>query len=247
MEATPQKSSSTNVNNHDSVIPLTAAKWAAKAEAYAVLVSEHLRSGTAWLDAGCGEGLLEDDMEPLEKWLIERAGLVVGMDVSVTMNRNIDFLVAGSIYALPFGDGKFDLITCNMVVEHLDHPAKAFTEAARCLRPGGAFIVHTPDLLNYGVMGNAIASKILPEKWRLRLVREPGGREEIEFFPVRYKANTMRHLLRLLRAAGLQIHKTVRQPQRGSYLRRTEKLEKLFMKVTPFCGLLVCAHKPSVS
>lgn len=229
--------------NHPANIPLTGARWAARSEAYATLVSEHLHPDTTWLDAGCGHRLLESDMEQLENWLVNHCGRVVGTDVSVTTHCNIDLLVAGSVYALPFSNAKFDLITCNMVAEHLDDPAKAFCELVRCLRPRGALVVHTPNVLNYGVMANAIASKFLPEKWRLRLVRER-GREEKDFFPVRYKANTKRHLLRLLRGSGLQVHNVIDQPQRGPYSRRIARLEKLLMPLTPFDGLLVCAHKP---
>jgi SAM-dependent methyltransferase len=226
-------------------IPLSGAKWAAKSEAYATLISEHLCPRAVWLDAGCGWRLLEDDMEPLEDWLVDHCGLVVGMDPSVRVHRNISLLVRGSIYALPFADSSLDLVTCNMVVEHLDEPAKAFSEVARCLRPNGAFVVNTPNLLNYGVMGNAVASRVLPEKWRLRLVHGSDAREAADFFPVRYKANTLSRLVRLLDASGLQVHKAIALPQQRPFLRKLEKLEKLLMKMTPFSGLLVCAHKRS--
>jgi SAM-dependent methyltransferase len=96
-----------------------------------------------------------------------------------------------------------------MVVEHVDDPAKAFAEVARCLRPSGVLVINTPNLLNYGVMGNAIASRVLPEKWRLRLVHGCDGRKPTDFFPVRYKANTMSRLARLLNATGLQVHKAI--------------------------------------
>jgi SAM-dependent methyltransferase len=224
-------------------IPLSGTKWAAKSEAYAAVISEHLHPRAMWLDAGCGLHLLENDMEPLEKWLISHCRLIVGMDVSVTARSNISVLVRGCLYALPFADNSFDLVTCNMVVEHLDNPARAFAEVARCLSPGGAFIVTTPNLLNYGIIGNSVASKVMPEKWRLRLVHGSDGRDPKDVFPVRYKANTMRHLVRLLDDSGLLVHKTITLSQRGPFLRKTEKLERLLMKLTPTSGLLVCAHK----
>jgi SAM-dependent methyltransferase len=139
-------------------ISLCGAKWAAKSEAYASLISEHLSPDTVWLDAGCGSRLLENDMDPLESWLTSHCKTIIGMDVSVTSNRNISSLVNGSLYELPFVDNSFDLITCRMVVEHLAQPHRAFAESARCLRPGGALVVITPNLLNYGIFGNAIAT-----------------------------------------------------------------------------------------
>lgn len=183
-------------------IPLSGAQWAAKSEAYASLISEHLSPHTVWLDAGCGSRLLEDDMDPLEDWLASHCKTIVGIDVSVTSNRNIKSLVQGSLYDLPFGDNSLDLITCRMVVEHLAQPRHAFAEAARCLRPGGAIVVITPNLLNYGIFGNAVATKLLPEKLRLRIVHASDSRADEDIFPVRYKANTMPRLVQSLNASG---------------------------------------------
>jgi SAM-dependent methyltransferase len=226
-------------------IPLSGAHWAAKSEAYAALVAEHIGPRTLWLDAGCGWRLLEEDMEPLEDWLAAHCGRIVGLDLALTAHRNIRWLVQGSIYSLPFADSSIDLVTFNMVAEHLDDPARAFSETARCLRPGGALIIKTPNLLNYGVMGNAVMSRVMPEKWRRRLVYGIDGREAKDFFPVRYKANTMRCLVRLLRAAGFNVHKTIALFQKRPYLRKTAKPEKLLMRLTPVSGLLLCAHKSS--
>jgi SAM-dependent methyltransferase len=228
-------------------IPVCGAKWAAKSEAYAALVAEHLSPRTVWLDAGCGRRLLEDDLEPLEDWLAGQCGRIVGMDYGVTTHRNIRVLVGGSLYAMPFADSSLDLVTCNMVVEHLDEPARAFAEVARCLSPGGAFVINTPNLLNYGMIGNAIASRVMPEEWRLRLVQGTDGRARKDFFPVRYKANTMGGLIRLLKESGFQIHQALALPQQRPFSRRTERLERLLMKLTPISGLLVCAHKRSAA
>jgi SAM-dependent methyltransferase len=42
---------------------------------------------------------------------------------------------------LPFGDDKFDYITCSMSVEYLTRPFEVFKEAARVLKKDGLFIV----------------------------------------------------------------------------------------------------------
>jgi SAM-dependent methyltransferase len=223
--------------------PLTGAGWAAQSEAYAELVAEHLHSGVRWLDAGCGSRLLEDDLDPLEDWLVEQCAMIVGIDVLLGGHRNIRLLVQGSLYALPFADTSFDLITCNMVVEHLKNPAGAFAEIARCLKPGGAVVINTPNLLNYGVMANAILSKVIAEKWRLRLVHASDSREPKDIFPVRYRANTLGRLTHLLNRCGLQIHKILAVPQQGPFFQKTVRLEEILMKLTPSSRLLVCAHK----
>jgi ubiquinone/menaquinone biosynthesis C-methylase UbiE len=224
-------------------MPLSGATWAAKSEAYAKLVAEHLSPQTIWLDAGCGSRLLEADMDPQETWLATHCKSIFGMDISVTFNRNIKSLLQGSLYQLPFADNSLDLITCRMVVEHLDRPAEVFAEVARCLRPGGAFIVITPNLLNYAVFCNAVASKLVPKKLRLRIVRTFDSRADEDIFPVHYKANTRRRLIGLLKSAGLQIHNTFGLRQQRPYWRKHPSFEKVFMWLTPIYVLLICAHR----
>jgi SAM-dependent methyltransferase len=224
-------------------MPRTGQKWAAQSEAYAALVAEHLHSRTGWLDVGCGWRLLEADLEPLEDWLVQQCETVVGMDVSLRTHRNISRLVGGSIYALPFSDCSLDLITCGMVMEHLDNPMSALAEIARCLKPGGAVIINTPNLMNYGVMANAIASKVMPQEWRLRLVQASDSRDEDDIFPARYRANSLRRLTQLLTRCGLQIHKAMGLRQQGPFIAKTAQVERFLMKLTPNSRLLVCAHK----
>ena len=225
-------------------IPFTGAVWATKSESYARLVSEHLSADTVWLDAGCGCRLLENDLDPLENWLATHCKTLIGMDVAVTSHRNIKSLTQGNIYQLPFTDNSLDLITCRMVVEHLDDPARAFTEVNRCLRPGGAVIIITPNLWNYAMFGNIIATKLLKEEWRLRLVQSSDRREKEDIFPVRYCANTMPKLARLLGESGLHVHEKQGLRQLRPYWKKTASLEKILMKLTPIYALMVCAHKP---
>lgn len=49
-----------------------------------------------------------------------------------------------NVEALDFSDGYFDLIICNHVLEHVDHPETALAEFSRCLSPQGRLIAQTP-------------------------------------------------------------------------------------------------------
>jgi ubiquinone/menaquinone biosynthesis C-methylase UbiE len=65
-----------------------------------------------------------------------RGGTVVGLDVDgtglrVAQSQNSVSLVQGSVYALPFASGSFDLVLCCEVLEHVDQPHAALAELAR--------------------------------------------------------------------------------------------------------------------
>lgn len=101
----------------------------------------HPAAGERVLDVGCGTGLFLDELAR------EHRGLeLTGLDLSEHMlaearKRNAaPRFVQGSVYAMPFEDGAFDValntISCHFYLEQV----KAFTEIARVLRTGGRFL-----------------------------------------------------------------------------------------------------------
>lgn len=49
---------------------------------------------------------------------------------------------------LPYADQSFDLVTCTEVIEHLEHYRYTLREMHRILKPGGALVLTTPNILN---------------------------------------------------------------------------------------------------
>jgi len=49
---------------------------------------------------------------------------------------------------LPYANSAFDLITCTEVIEHLEHYRQTLREVFRILKPGGTFVLTTPNVLN---------------------------------------------------------------------------------------------------
>jgi SAM-dependent methyltransferase len=97
------------------------------------------------LDAGCGTGYGARELTEAES--------VFGIDISpeAIMHASGE---SGSLHAhflraaceaLPFGDASFDLVLAFEVIEHLAEWRQLLTESKRVLRPGGVFLVSTPN------------------------------------------------------------------------------------------------------
>jgi SAM-dependent methyltransferase len=102
------------------------------------------RSGLRLLDAGCGTGFNLVALAVL--------GHAVGIDLSpdairFCRERGVRAARAG-LLALPFAEGRFDVVTSFDVVYHdwVSDDRAAVAEMARVLRPGGVLLVRVPAL-----------------------------------------------------------------------------------------------------
>src|SRR5439155_7421146 len=120
---------------------------------------------------------------------------------SLQHHRSVRRLVRRDISALPFADRSFDLVTANMVVEHLGDPEQQFREVARVLRPGGSFLLHTPNALGYPTM----LGRLVPERVKGPLIRALDSRTSSDVFPTHYRANTGRRVTEVAERAGLTV------------------------------------------
>ena len=171
---------------------------------YEEVIHEHSAPDQTRLDVGCGRYLIppwrRDNPAPL--FDLPRAMFGVDPDcVALAENREVPFRCAGLADNLPFADESFDLVTANMVVEHLPDPLVEFHEIARVLRPGGVFVFHTPNARGYPT----VLARALPEIIKKRVVRVVDGRPEDEVYPTYYRANTRASLESLARTSGFTI------------------------------------------
>jgi SAM-dependent methyltransferase len=81
------------------------------------------------LDVGCGYGR--------NRPIVEAVG---GNWVGVEPFEGGSCTVVGRAENLPFSDSSFDIVIMDAVLEHVEDVGASFTEVARVLRPGGAFI-----------------------------------------------------------------------------------------------------------
>lgn len=162
------------------------------------------KKATAWLDLGCGHQLLPEWRAAAESELLAAVPLVVGIDYdleSLLKHRTIRNLARGDARLLPFADASFDLVTANMVVEHLDDPATQFTEIGRVLKPGGIFLFHTPNDRSYFVN----VARRFPDGMKRRLAKFFDGRDESDVFPTHYRANRPETIEAVAKRAGLAV------------------------------------------
>lgn len=173
-------------------------------DTYAEVLALYVPAGGRWLDLGCGRRLLPEWHAERERALVQRAGLVAGLDYdlpSLRTHPTIAHRSRGDVSALPFGPATFDLVTANMVVEHLQDPVRQFREVYRVLRPGGVFLFHTPNALGY----HTAVARALPEPLKKLLAHALEGRAAADVFPTYYRANSAADIGGVASAAGFAV------------------------------------------
>lgn len=171
---------------------------------YEFALRDLVRSGVRWLDVGCGWHALPQWREEAERELVNSARHVVGADLdlhSIQKHRSIRDRVLAPMGSLPFPDGTFDLVSANMVVEHLTQPETDFAEVCRVLRPGGSFLFLTPNAEGYATR---LAARF-GQGMKNLLIRVLERRGDDDVFPAVYLANTRTDVERVAGTAGLKM------------------------------------------
>lgn len=164
-----------------------------------------LSADTIWLDLGCGRTLVPTWLPPADysRYVdaITRTKVIMGIDCDESSLREneLSCKARSDLTYLPFASHSFDLITANMVFEHLDAPDLVLREIQRVLKPAGVFVLHTPNVLSPPL---AFAS-VLPDWLKIRLARFLDTRQEEDVFPTRYRLNTLSRIGKAAMAAGL--------------------------------------------
>jgi ubiquinone/menaquinone biosynthesis C-methylase UbiE len=171
---------------------------------YQEAVSGGVLPGGRWLDLGCGHQVFAEWMIEEEREVVSRAGFFAGIDVDVPGirgHRSLHNPVLGNLTMLPFSDGAFEIVTANMVVEHLDQPLAVLAEVYRVLRPGGRFIFHTPNARCISIL----VGSWLPQTAKNLLIRFFEARQEHDVFKTFYRMNTAQEVSTLGAKAGFDI------------------------------------------
>ncbi|MQA10165.1 MAG: methyltransferase domain-containing protein [Pseudonocardiaceae bacterium] len=134
--------------HHDSV--LRSHRWRTVRNSAGYLI-EHLRSGAAVLDVGCGPGTITVDLAervaPGLVTAVDAAGDVVAQAEQEAVERgvrNVRFAVA-DLYALEYTDSSFDIVHAHQVLQHVADPVLALREMRRVAKPGGIVAARDAD------------------------------------------------------------------------------------------------------
>lgn len=205
---------------------------------YAQALSSLVAPGDKWLDIGCGHQILPSWVmnQNQQCELASRASLLVGTDLdgSILEHPLLDARVVGIGEQLPFAEETFDLLTANMVFEHVADPAQVLQEARRVLKRGGRLLFHTPNYHNYLV---AVAS-LIPDFVKRRVIWLLEGRHEKDVFPTLYRFNTVRRIRQVARECGLEVEHLATHVSGGEFyvLGPVAWVECLWLKLVTVLG-----------
>ena len=174
-------------------------------------ILRHLRPEFQILDLGAGRGRLE------EMDFRGRAEFIAGVDLDPVVHENPLLDEARTISSdghLPFSDASFHMVySCN-VLEHVADPLLHFSEVFRVLKPGGLFLIKTPNRRHYV----ALAARLTPHgfhEWYNKL----RGTDEEDTFPTLYRCNTPEDMEHFAGKTGFGVSEIELWEGRPEYLR----------------------------
>lgn len=174
---------------------------------YSKALSAAVNQNTDWLDLGCGHQLLPEWMpnwQERQTVIARAARSVTGIDMDYSAIRRHDGIVnrvTGDIQCLPFKNSSFDLVSANVVVEHVASPSVLLEEVHRVLRPGGAFLFHTPNFLGYA----SLLAACIPQVAKSKLAAWLQGRKAEDVYRTYYRLNTRTAIRNYANHSGFRV------------------------------------------
>ncbi|MEN3794362.1 methyltransferase domain-containing protein [Fulvimarina sp. MAC3] len=162
------------------------------------------------VDLGAGRGeRYQKGTSPYVRSLCNLQGKVrhlIGLDVDPVVRSHPcldEAHVIDPTSPYPLEDESVDLVICEYVAEHVEHPEVFAREIGRILKPGGWFCAMTPNKYGYVGLGNLIVPPAVKD--RLMRIVWPDRLPE-DAFPTFYRLNTLGHFKKAFQPANWDHH-----------------------------------------
>jgi SAM-dependent methyltransferase len=193
-------------------------------EYYEAVVNKLVTVNCEWLDVGCGRYVFPNNIN-LARILSDRCALLVGVDPDETIDENTFVHRRHKTSIENFrSDRTFDVVTLRMVAEHFVDPEQVVKSLSQLTKPGGRVVVYTINRWS----AVSIITWLTPFQLHHPIKSLLWGSEEKDTFPVTYRMNTRRALVRLFHRSGFR-------EQYFTYLDDCRSLSRF--RATHFCEL----------
>ena len=172
--------------------------WVNGTEEFHDLVRASVPPSSKILEIGSGPS------NPSSRFLAS-LGEVHGVDVTPELLDN-DALASAKVsdgVSIPYAEGFFDVCVSNYVVEHVAKPEEQLGEIFRVLRPGGAYVFRTPNLIHYVALISAATPQWFHELVANRVRNLASGSHDP--YPTVYRMNTPAAVRRFAEQVGFGV------------------------------------------
>lgn len=159
-------------------------------------IKESLNKNSVWIDAGCGNNSLVHEFSD-----IAPRGTGIDEIIHPELLASGDRFINSSLENIPFETGTVDVITANMVIEHIVNIDKVLLEFHRILKPGGKFIFRTTNK-NYPTL---FIGNLIPKKMKDKIIYSIFGVRSHDIFKTTYPANTLMEIKKVFSVSGFKI------------------------------------------
>lgn len=173
-------------------------------DAFVEVLERNIGADPIWLDLGCGRRTFATWLQEEQDRILPKAKQICGVDLDLESLREHTLYpdkVLATGYQLPFKSDAFDLVSANMVVEHVDDADRLLGEIRRVIRPGGRFVFVTPNRRNL-LMRLAAAT---PGALKAKMARLFEHRQEQDVFRTFYVLNSRQDIEAAAARAGLRV------------------------------------------
>lgn len=189
--------------------------WKDGTTEYHELLKKHIHASHRILELGSGPS------NRTTRLLKELGQQVIGLDIDqrVLNNDYLDekFVYDGKEFPTALKETKFDIITCDYVMEHVEFPKIMLKEISNCLEENGLFIFRTPNRYHYV----SLISALTPQWFHLLVanhVRKTPP-DQVDPYPTYYRFNSQSRVKKILRLNYIRVESISFVEKEPSYLK----------------------------